>query len=157
MKRIVVPALGLFLIFFTACNNTNTKKGDHSTEISKTTADSLYDDVMDGHNVAMAKYGKLQAMDNEATRLIDSIVALPVKAQQAAVPLKTKLIGLLKDLKSAREKMDEWMQLFNPDSAVNNVEQRIKYMAGEKIKVSEIKESILSTLQKADSIVKAKF
>jgi hypothetical protein len=36
------------------------------------------------------------------------------------------------------------------------MEQRIKYLRDEKWKVSTVKENILSSLQKADSLIKAK-
>jgi len=53
--------------------------------------------------------------------------------------------------------MENWMDEFNMDSAVNNVEQRIKYLSEEKLKVSNVKENILTSLQKADSLIKQKF
>jgi hypothetical protein len=141
-----------------ACNNdkkTNDHKG-HTGEEPKTRADSLMADVMDGHDVGMAKYGKLKTMQAETLRLLDSIAKLPAKARQAAAPLKTKLDGLLADLQSAKDGMDKWMSEFNMDSALDNMEQRIKYLAEEKLKVSKVKESILTGLQKADSLLKAK-
>ena len=99
----------------------------------------------------------MTAMQNEAQRLLDSIAKLPAKAREAMIPLKTKLDGLLEDLRSAKSGMDKWMDEYNMDSAVNNIEQRIKYLTTEKIKVSKIKESILNSLQKADSVLKARF
>ena len=49
------------------------------------------------------------------------------------------------------------MEEFNMDSAVNNMEQRIKYLTEEKWKVANVKTAILTSLQKADSILKARF
>jgi len=142
--------------FLAACNNTD-KKTNTGKETAKTLADSLENEVMDGHNVGMAKYGKLTAMQNEAQRLLDSIANLPAKAREAMMPLKTKLDGLVEDLRSAKAGMDKWMDEYNMDSAVNNIELRIKYLTEEKIKVSKVKESILNSLQKADSVLRAKF
>jgi hypothetical protein len=53
--------------------------------------------------------------------------------------------------------MDKWMDEFNMDSAANNLDQRLRYLAEEKLKVSTIKEGMLWTLHKADSLLKAKF
>lgn len=141
-----------------ACNNDKKHDShkDHSSDAPKTQADSLMTEVMDGHDVGMAKYGKLKTMQSETLRLLDSIAKLPAKARDAAAPLKTKLDGLLADLKSAKDGMDKWMSEFNMDSALDNMEQRIKYLAEEKLKVSKVKESILTGLQRADSILKAK-
>ena len=156
MKKILIPIAGLCFITLIACNNLDNKKDDKVTAVPKTTADSLENEVMDGHNAAMAKYGKLQAMQNEAQHLLDSIAALPAKALQAAATLKTKLGDLVEDLKSAKANMDKWMDEYNMDSAKNDIEQRIKYLAEEKLKVNKIKDAILIGLQRADSVLKAK-
>jgi hypothetical protein len=141
--------------FFTACNNSG-KKDNTSTKVTKTLADSLENEVMDGHNAGMARYGKLTAKQNEAQRLLDSIGKLPANARKALTPLKIKLDELVEELRSAKSGMDKWMDEYNMDSAVNNIDQRIRYLTDEKIKVSKIKESILNSLQKADSLLKAK-
>ena len=146
----------VLLAFSCACNNTDKKTNDGNKEF-QVLADSLEHEVMDGHNVGMAKYGKLTAMQNEAERLLDSIAKLPAKAREAMTPLKIKLDGLVEQLRSAKSGMDKWMDEYNMDSAVNNIEQRIKYLTSEKIKVSNIKEAILNSLQKADSVLKARF
>jgi hypothetical protein len=155
MNKFSSALLFLVVICINACDN-NDKKINGSQEVSKTLVDSLEAEVMDGHNVGMAKYGKLTAMQNEAQRYLDSIATLPEKAQAAAAPLKSKLEGLINDLQSAKTGMDKWMEEYNMDSAVNNLEQRIKYLSEEKLKVSKVKESILNGLQKADSLLKAK-
>lgn len=156
MNKFKLVIIFLAIGFLTACNNGD-KKANTGNKDPKTLTDSLEDEVMDGHNVGMAKYGKLTAMQNEAQRLLDSIAKLPAKAREALTPLKTKLNGLVEDLSSAKSGMDKWMEEYNMDSAVNNIEQRIKYLTTEKIKVSEVKEAILNSLQKADSVLKAKF
>lgn len=156
MNKFKFAIIFLAFGFLAACNNTD-KKTDTGNKDSKTLADSLENEVMDGHNAAMAKYGKLTAMQNEAQRLLDSIAKLPAKAREAMTPLKTKLDVLVEDLGSAKSGMDKWMEEYNMDSAVNNLEQRIKYLTSEKIKVSKVKESILNSLQKADSLLRAKF
>ena len=156
MNKFRLGIIFLAFGFLAACNNTD-KKSNTGNKVSKTLADSLENEVMDGHNMGMAKYGKLTAMQNKAQRLLDSIAKLPAKAREAMNPLKTKLDGLVEDLRSAKSSMDKWMEEYNMDSAVNNIEQRIKYLSAEKIKVSKVKESILNSLQKADSVLKAKF
>jgi len=156
MKKISLSFLLLTFICTIACNIKDKKANTGNTN-SKTLLDSLEAAVMDGHNAGMAKYGKLAAMQNEAQRLLDSIAKLPAKAREAVTPLKTKLNSLVEDLRSAKANMDKWMDEYNMDSAVNNAEQRIKYLTGEKIKISKIKESILKSLQKADSVLRSKF
>jgi Fe2+ or Zn2+ uptake regulation protein len=48
------------------------------------------------------------------------------------------------------------MDEFNVDSAIDNAKERIKYLEEEKLKVTKVKEAILSSLQKADSLLKVK-
>src|SRR5690242_3155063 len=69
----------------TACNNSTETK--HET-VTKTKADSLLDEVDDGHAVAMGKMARLNRTEQEVSRLIDSIGKLPAKARDAAAPYK---------------------------------------------------------------------
>ena len=156
MKKFTFVAISF--LFLIACNNnTNNSQGINSNDkIPKTQVDSLMTYVMDGHNVGMGKMSKISKMQNEITRVLDSIAKLPAKAQQAAAPYKVKLDSLKADLGYAEMAMDKWMGEFSMDSAVNNVEQRIKYLSDEKMKVGKVKEAIISSLQKADSLLKAK-
>jgi hypothetical protein len=160
MKKTIALFFILVFIIVSACNNPNDKNGvatGNEKRSSQTPADSLMEDVMNGHDVGMSKMGKLSSMQNRVQNVIDSIEKLPGKTKTALAPYKTKLVQTLQNLKSAKAGMEKWMDEFNMDSAVNNMEQRIKYLRDEKWKVSEVKENILTSLQKADSLVKQKF
>ena len=159
MLRATIVLAFLVFVFVNACNNPADKDAGNSkkTETQQTPADSLLENVMDGHNVGMSKMGKLSAMQNQVQHVIDSIKQLPEKTKKTLTPYKIKLDGVLEDLKSAKTGMEKWMDEFNMDSAVNNMEHRIKYLTEEKFKVSKVKENILTSLQKADSLVKQKF
>lgn len=154
MKKIILPLLVLATLIFISCNNTNESKGK-SPEAQ--TADTLFKEVMGGHDIGMAKMGRLTRAEQATRRLLDSIQNLPAKARQAAEPLRAKLDSLQKDLSNAEIAMNEWMNEFNMDSALNNIDQRIEYLQSEKIKVSKVKEAILGGLEKADSVLKSKF
>ena len=143
----------IFVIGFLACNSEN-KKTETKTDSQQSLADSLENEVMDGHDVGMSKYGKLKSMKFEAERLLDSISKLPAKAREAAEPLKIKLDALVRDLGEAKDGMDKWMREFDMDSAVNDTKARIDYLTSEKLKVGKVKESILQTLQRADSLLR---
>jgi len=116
----------------------------------------LMSDVMDGHDVGMAKKGRIDYMKEQAQRMLDSIAKLPAKAQEAAAPMKAKLEKTLDNLKSSWEGMEKWMTEFDMDSAKNNLQERIHYLTEEKLKVSKVKEDILTSLRRADSVVKSK-
>ena len=145
-------AASLIIAFFLiACNN-----GDSGPDDKKSRADSLYKEVDEGHIVGMSKMVNLSKMQTETNRLLDSIAKLPAKARDAAAPYKAKLDSLLKDLNYAETAMDKWMTEFKYDSAKNDLEQRIKYLTDEKMRVGKVKEAILSSLSKADSIIGTK-
>lgn len=156
MKKFAISFIVLFMI--TACNNEK-KHDDHSGHAKnepKTRADSLMADVMDGHDAGMAKYGKLQAIEKKVKAALDSISKLPAKAKQELAPYKAKLDSTAADLSYAIFAMDKWMEEFKMDSAKDDMEARIKYLLDEKMKVGKVKEAILNSLGKADSLLKAK-
>lgn len=128
----------------------------HKREVPQNQEDSLMADVMDGHDAGMAKYGKLQAMEKKVKAALDSIGKLPAKAQQELAPLKARLDSTVADLSYAIFAMDKWMEEFDMDSARSNLEARIKYLLDEKMKVGKVKEAILNSLSRADSVLKAK-
>lgn len=156
MLKIIAP---LFLLITTiACNNdkasgTNNRK----KETLKTPADSLMHEVMEGHDAVMPKMSKVRTAQKKAQQMIDSIAKLPAKAQSAVTALKTRLDSLVNELNYADFAMDKWMSEFNMDSAVSNMQERIKYLSEEKLKIGKVKESVLNSLAKADSLLKVKF
>lgn len=149
-KYIIIVIATLSLV---ACNSNEEKTPDAATA----KADTLIKEVMEGHDVGMAKTPRLSKAQKEAQRLLDSISKLPAKSQELAAGLKARLDSLKKDLEYADMAMNKWMKEFNYDSAANNVEKRIEYLAEEKIKVNKVKDAILNSLQRADSVLKSKF
>jgi uncharacterized lipoprotein NlpE involved in copper resistance len=160
MKKVIfiIPALFVVLV---ACNNSENKTaetpGTKTVQADSLRADSLEKEVMDGHNVGMARMSKMSKLQQEARRLIDSLDKLPAKAKEAARPYRGKLESLVNNLEDAKSSMNKWMEDFRYDSARDDLEKRIKYLGEEKIKVSKVKEAILGSLQEADSLIRSKF
>lgn len=150
-KNILFPLFATILL--SACNNTGT---DKKVDPLQAQADSLEKEVVEGHDLAMPKSMKIPKLQKEAQRLIDSIATLPEKAKQAAAPLKAKLEELVNELNYADNAMNKWMAEINFDSATNDLGQRIKYFTDEKIKVNKVKDAVLNSIAKADSLLKAK-
>ena len=161
MKKVFSLFLLSSVIIMSGCNNSNNNRSsDQDTTQPKSKeaiADSLYDDVMDGHNVGMAKFVTLQKARAEANRLIDSLQKLPAQAKQAAAPYKARLDSLVADLQYAEDAMNKWMDNFNLDSAKNDIEKRIQYLADEKVRVNKVRDAILESLQSADTLIKSRF
>ncbi|MEO7394101.1 MAG: viral A-type inclusion protein [Chitinophagaceae bacterium] len=153
MKKNILS--GIFFLVFVACNNYKSEGTlNNDSQKPKTQADSLMDEVMDGHDAGMGKMSKISKMQNEITRLLDSIGKLPAKARRTAATYKIKLDSLKANLSYAEMSMNKWMDEFNMDSALNNIDQRIKYLTDEKVKVGKVKAAILGSLHKADSLIK---
>jgi hypothetical protein len=145
----------LSLSLLIACNNDAAEKTGN--KVKKTEADSLLDDVMDGHDAGMAKMGALIRAKEKTTQALDSISKLPAKTQEALAPYKAKLNAVIADLDDANAQMNKWMEEFEMDSAVNDAKERINYLISEKGKVTQMKNAVLGSLQKADSVLKARF
>lgn len=151
--RFILPVL--VFIAITACNNS--EKTVENEDPKTALADSLQKVVLDEHDIAMPKSMKIPAIQKEIQSLIDSISKLPAKAQTATAPYKSKLEDLNKELSDAYSSMDKWMTEFKLDSTFSNAEEKIKYMTEEKMKVGEVKEAVLNSIQKADSVLQKKF
>jgi hypothetical protein len=149
MKKILIITAISAVIF--ACNNNEvTWRTNGFAEVPEIKEDSLYKDVMDGHDVGMAKMGKVKNYLQRTQQYLDSLNKLPAnnnnrQLQQAATNIK-------EDLNYAVYAMDTWMEEFNPDSATGNMANSITYLQNEKVKVNKVKAAILKSLQKADSL-----
>lgn len=155
MKRIFFLLLAGTILFTAACNNAG---HDPSPAVTvRTQADTLEDEVNDGHNIGMLKMGPLTRAQQEATRQLDSISKLPAKARQAASPYKARLENLVRELNYAEFSMDKWMHEYKWDSSFAGVKEKASYLQLEKEKVTKVKDAILGGLQKADSVLQRKF
>lgn len=133
-----------------SCNNESGQNHDHSSMEPKTHEDSVYKDVMDGHNVVMPKMGKVKGFIALAQQQLDSLNKLPEKAKTAAAGYKASLDSLIGELKEADRSMTVWMDEFVPDSLEDEVEKRVSYLESEKVKVEKVKANILGSLEKAE-------
>ena len=116
----------------------------------KNKEDSLFHEVMEGHDIGMARMSKITKYLTQIQKALDSINKLP--AAKIDEHYQQTLIDLQEDLNYAEYGMNTWMEEFKIDSAKENKEKRIQYLESEKIKVLKVKEAILGSLQRADSI-----
>jgi TolA-binding protein len=147
MIRILVLVI---VVAIAACSNPG---NNNSAGKAKTQTDSLMDEVMEGHNLAMAKISKLHQTKNQLQHTLDSISKLPADAQKNLVHYKTQLDSTLNHLTRADDAMEKWMSEFNMDSASNDAEKRFKYLESEKMKISNVRNAIIGSLRTADSLL----
>lgn len=159
MKRFFLPVV--VVIFIAAACNNDKKHAGHSGSGNepKTLTDSLMNEIDQIHNSGMSKMYKLTKLQQQTRRVVDSIDKLPAGLKNAVDSYKKNLDSLLKELEYAEFSMDKWMPEYyaNTDTLADNNSERIKYLTTEKMKASKIMEAILNGIQKADSLLKAKF
>ena len=153
-------SIGLFLVYLflmTGCKNSSTEKEpldrkDGFTETLQTKEDSLFKEIMEGHDYGMARMGKISKYRSQLKKKLDSINLLQIP--KIDLQYHKSLIELQKKLDDAEYAMNVWMEEFKIDSAKENKDARLKYLEEEKHKVQLVKEAILRSLQSADSILK---
>ena len=149
------PLLLLLLVLFIgSCNNVPTEQNDRKdgfTPVLKTKEDSLYHDVMQGHDIGMAKINKVRMSLTQIKNELDSIKKLPSKKGNQSY--QQALLKLQEDLNYADHAMYTWMEEFKVDSASGDKMNRIAYLESEKIKVGKVRDHILTGLQRADSLL----
>ena len=152
MLRFII-ALVSFGLLAVACNDAaHDEHKNGYAPVLKTREDTLFHEVMKGHDTSMAQLGKLRGNIKETASQLDSLNKLPAKKVDAAY--KQALDNLHTDLTNADTEMNDWMQKFKLDSVADNKELRIKYLEGERDKVTAVKEHIFSALQHSDSLLK---
>ena len=137
-------SLALVALLATACNN----GGSEPAEPQKSLSDSLLQQVLDGHDVAMPKMMKLQRLQKDAQAQIDSLKKTQGNTQRIAL-----LDSTIKNLSYADVAMHEWMEGFRYDSLKDNEPARIDYLKIQLASVNEMKKIVLSSIAKADSVL----
>jgi hypothetical protein len=155
MKRLLILTM---LIYWCSCKNTpsdQNERKDGFTPILKTKEDSLYHEVMQGHDIGMAKMSKLRKHLSQVQLELDSIKKLPSKNINAGY--QQALLELQEELNYADQAMFTWMGEFKVDSARTDKEKRLVYLESEKLKVEKVRDNILKSLQRGDSLLKKEY
>jgi len=162
MKKIAFVFTLFVSTVLVACNESGKKQGNGNPGL-KEQADSLEKKVDEEHIVAMRKFMKIPDLQKKVNHLLDSIAKLPAKARETAASYKGELEVLNKELGEASASMENWMEAFgerlqelNEESMKDSLEQRVKFLTEEKIKVDRVKEAVLGSTQKAAALLKEK-
>ena len=152
-KQLMLIALGAIVLLY-ACSSDPERGSTPQTGIPKlvTHEDSLVHDVLEGHDAGMARMIKLSKYIKKTKLLLDSVAAVPAAKRNREYEAGLK--GLLEDLQYAEMSMNTWMDEFKLDSLKDKPREREAYLESEKMKVTKMKEAILNSLQKGDSLLK---
>ena len=141
----------LLVILASCAENSPEERKDGFSDTGKNPEDSLFQDVMDQHDEAMAKMGRIAGYRKQFDAKIDSLKKVKSAAKES---VEKKYEEISADLKKAEDGMNDWMQEFSIDSAQGDIARRLQYLESEKAKVTRVKEEILSALSRADSALK---
>lgn len=151
MRKIFCFAIIVALLI--ACNNSSNTKEKSADEII---ADSLDKQIDQLHGSAMGRVMQMKDAQKKVEAALDSISKLSANLQTAAGLYKHQLDSLLSRMKYADFAMEKWMEEYKFDSMKNDVQKRIQYLQSENIKIAKVKQAIVSSLQKADSLLQRK-
>ncbi|HEV8507685.1 MAG TPA: hypothetical protein VGQ53_19880 [Chitinophagaceae bacterium] len=150
--KFVILFFSVFLVI--ACNSSNTTSDNNKPRESA--SDSLMHEILRQHDVGMAKMNKIREAKNRIQQALDSIAKLPTDVQKRSVQYRLQLDSTFNWLTFADRHMETWMNEFNMDSLKDNKEGQVKYFESEKTKISQVTSEMISSLQKADSLLMKK-
>lgn len=148
--KFIVPA---FLFLLVSCNNSTNQAGS-TTKAAESKSDSLMHEVLKQHDIGMAKMSKINETKSRIQHVIDSVSKLQGEVGRSSEQYRNQLDSALNMLILADRDMETWMNEFNMDSLNDNKEAQAKYFESEKEKISKVNEAMISSLQKADSLLK---
>lgn len=143
MRFLFIP---LTVFFFVACNNGKIKVEQPAQSLS----DSLLNQVLEGHDVAMPQMFKLERLQKDTKSKVDSLN----KLKNANADKLASLNETLRRLNHADSSMHAWMGGFKYDSLKENESQREVYLQAQLSSVNKMKDSVLATITYADSVLK---
>ncbi|ULQ55749.1 hypothetical protein KJS94_13960 [Flavihumibacter rivuli] len=153
MKKLVFSALvSIAMIACQGGGEEKVQRKDGFSALPSSPEDSLFQLVMDGHDIGMAKMGQLKGLQKRAQQALDSLNKL--KLTPAIEQQQQALMDVQEALNYAEYSMNTWMEEFNPDSSKEDLESRLNYLKVEQEKVEKVKNSILESLRFADSVMK---
>jgi hypothetical protein len=138
------------LVVFIACGDSSEERTDGYSNVATSPEDSLMEAVMEAHNEAMPKKGKVTGYLKPADQKIDSVSKIRSSdARQTEAAYR----DVRSKLKVAEDGMNKWMNEFRADSAQNETDVRISYLTEEKRKMEQIRDQTLEALKQADSVL----
>lgn len=143
--RFVVLIIGVMIVL--SCNNSSSSgssEREHNASIPKTLSDTLYKEVMEGHDIGMAKMGEIARYQKLVEQKRDSLQTINSKKD-----LQILLDSVLWDLSAAEEWMSRWMQDFEPDKAGSTETEKISFYRNEKEKIDTVNALIFRSIERA--------
>ncbi|MGZ5247872.1 MAG: hypothetical protein ACXWV5_12485 [Flavitalea sp.] len=145
-----LTAIILFLSLISCEQKEEPVRTDGFTPILKTAEDSLFHDVMEGHDVGMAKMGRISKYITQSGQMIDSLKKLPSNSTNKEMISRYEALKM--QLQEADDDMSNWMMNFKADSLEGKSERK-GYLENEKIKVERVRVKIMDAVAAGDSLL----
>jgi len=137
----------LFVGAFAACAGSTESEEAGTSNALGSPVDSLFHEVMDGHDAGMAKVGRLRKYSQQLAHQIDSIT----KSSNSSSNI-TELQRVKDSLDRAHAAMFEWMDGFKADTLTASTDRRMQYLQAQKTSVLLVRDRIMNSIRLYDSL-----
>ncbi|MCU0334481.1 MAG: hypothetical protein MUF62_05440 [Chitinophagaceae bacterium] len=151
MKKMILSLLLAGGLALAGCSSEAEKAKASADAQVASLGDSLYKQVMDLHDEAMPKMGKLKGLQAAAQAQIDSLTKLKKADLQ---PLIDKLTALKTQLAEAEKGMDDWMTQLDIEKVNAAVDEKARYFTDQKAKAQKMRDDIFAALDSAATVIK---
>ncbi|MEM9858166.1 MAG: hypothetical protein AAF843_12450 [Bacteroidota bacterium] len=153
MKRVQLSLLFSAILLIASCGGQNEKqqeteaKADMPQEQQKLQA--LYDEVIEIHDEVMPKMDDIMKAKGKLQEQLDTL--------RESNPEDIKIAALentIGKLNKADEAMMNWMRNFKPQDDEKDSKKVLEYYKSERVKISEVKDEMLSAIDEANELIK---
>lgn len=151
MKKLIALSLVAGALAMGSCGSDAEKAKENADAQVASLGDSLYKQVMDLHDEAMPKMGKLKGLQTAAQAQIDSLTKLKKADLQ---PMIDKLTALKAQLAAAEKGMDDWMTQLDMEKVNAAIDEKARYFTDQKAKAQKMRDDIFAALDSAAAVIK---
>ena len=146
MKKYGYVIIALCLGLFAACGG-----GNKAAEQKKQQED-LAKEVIAVHDEVMPKMSELMSLKKNVRQTSDSIT---VKATEGFEQKVGEAAEIITALEAADKGMMDWMHSYNGGQGLYEHDAIMEYLGAEKVKITKVKEDMLSAMDRAKAFLEA--
>jgi hypothetical protein len=146
MKKYGYVIIALCLGLFAACG------GRNKAAEQKKQQEDLAKEVIAVHDEVMPKMGELMSLKKNVRQTSDSIT---VKATEGFEQKVGEAAEIITALEAADKGMMDWMHSYNGGQGLYEHDAIMEYLGAEKVKITKVKEDMLSAMDRAKAFLEA--
>ncbi|GAB4408383.1 MAG: hypothetical protein OHK0039_11430 [Bacteroidia bacterium] len=136
MKHLILWTLGVATLLMAACDGTD-KVGELATQVI-----AIHDEVM-------PKMGEIKSLKQELSSRIESLDAAPEPDTVRIAEYRNAMRALVEGEKA----MWDWMHAYKTPEQTTPDAEALQYLEAEMVKVGEVKEKILTSIEQAKGLL----